>query len=78
MDNTPQMPQNITFPSRYFWRRFAAYIVDVTIFQAAILIAVYYFSATSPWTSFSTVGHPRSAPRRSPISLQNELKLDGR
>ncbi|WP_313140145.1 RDD family protein [Rhizobium croatiense] len=58
MDNTPQMPQNITFPSRYFWRRFAAYIVDVTIFQAAILIAVYYFSATSPldllfhgWTS---------------------------
>ncbi|MBY2934214.1 RDD family protein [Rhizobium leguminosarum] len=48
MDTTPQMPQNVSLPSRHFWRRFAAYTVDIIIFQAAILIAVYYFSTISP------------------------------
>ncbi|MGR4843255.1 RDD family protein [Rhizobium sp. LARHSG275] len=47
MDTTLQMPQNVTLPS-HFWRRFAAYTVDIIIFQAAILIAVYYFSTISP------------------------------
>lgn len=42
------MPQSIALPPRYFWRRLAAFAVDIIIFQAAILIAVHYISKTFP------------------------------
>ncbi|MGR9296076.1 RDD family protein [Rhizobium leguminosarum] len=48
MDNTAAMPQSIALPPRYFWRRLAAFAVDIIIFQAAILIAVHYISKTFP------------------------------
>ncbi|MFS2180579.1 hypothetical protein ACCC98_32265 [Rhizobium pisi] len=48
MDYTAEMPQSAALPSRYFWRRFAALVVDIVIFQAAILIAVHYISTTFP------------------------------
>ncbi|MBB3918284.1 RDD family protein [Rhizobium fabae] len=58
MDYTAEMPQSAALPSRYFWRRFAALVVDIVIFQAAILIVVYSFTTTPPldllvhgWTS---------------------------
>ncbi|NYJ15282.1 hypothetical protein GGI64_006387 [Rhizobium leguminosarum] len=44
MDNTAAMQQPISLPSRYFWRRFAAFTLDVLIFQTAILVAVHYVS----------------------------------
>ncbi|MDC9833677.1 RDD family protein [Rhizobium binxianense] len=48
MDNTAEMPQSMTLPFRHFWRRFAAFAVDIIIFQAAILIAVHYISTVFP------------------------------
>ncbi|MBB4234114.1 RDD family protein [Rhizobium esperanzae] len=48
MDHTAEMPQSIALLPRYFWRRLAAFAVDVIIFQAAILIAVHYISTTVP------------------------------
>ncbi|WP_348631423.1 hypothetical protein [Rhizobium leguminosarum] len=48
MDTTQQMPQSIALPSRYFWRRLAAFAVDIVIFQGAILIAVHYISTAFP------------------------------
>ncbi|MBY5400887.1 MAG: RDD family protein [Rhizobium sp.] len=48
MDTTPQMPQYATLPSRHFWRRAVAYLIDIIIFQAAILIAVYCISTVLP------------------------------
>ncbi|WP_411196949.1 RDD family protein [Rhizobium sp.] len=48
MDTTPQMPQYATLPSRHFWRRAVACIVDIIIFQAVILIAVYCISTVIP------------------------------
>jgi len=48
MDTIPQMPQYATLPSRHFWRRAVACIVDIIIFQAVILIAVYCISTVIP------------------------------
>ncbi|KPH07872.1 RDD family protein [Rhizobium acidisoli] len=48
MDTTPQIPQYATLPSRHFWRRAVACIVDIIIFQAVILIAVYCISTVIP------------------------------
>ncbi|WHO80596.1 RDD family protein [Rhizobium leguminosarum] len=44
MDNTAAAREPITLASSHFWRRFAAFAVDVIIFQAAILITVHYIS----------------------------------
>lgn len=48
MDYTAEMPQSIALAPRYFWRRLAAFAVDIIIFQAAILIAIHYISKTFP------------------------------
>ncbi|MGO7635123.1 RDD family protein [Rhizobium leguminosarum] len=48
MDTTPQIPQYAILPSRHFWRRAVACIVDIIIFQAVILIAVYCISTVIP------------------------------
>ncbi|PDT00202.1 hypothetical protein CO666_31940 [Rhizobium chutanense] len=54
MDYTAEMPQSIALPPRYFWRRLAAFALDILIFQAAILIAVHYISKTFPEGSHFT------------------------
>ncbi|TAU48887.1 hypothetical protein ELI44_13085 [Rhizobium ruizarguesonis] len=41
-----EMPQSIALPPRHFWRRLAAFALDIIVFQAAILIAVHYISKT--------------------------------
>ncbi|OWV86501.1 hypothetical protein ATY75_21820 [Rhizobium sp. N122] len=52
------MQQPISLPSRYFWRRFVAFALDLFIFQAAILISVHCISTAfsldlrfARWTS---------------------------
>ncbi|MBB5662901.1 hypothetical protein GGE68_001073 [Rhizobium leguminosarum] len=58
MDYTAETPQSIALSPRYFWRRLAAYTVDIIIFQTVILLAIYSFTAAPPldslvhgWTS---------------------------
>ncbi|ANM11033.1 hypothetical protein AMK06_CH02686 [Rhizobium sp. N541] len=58
MDNMAAMQQPISLPSRYFWRRFVAFALDLFIFQAAILISVHCISTAfsldlrfARWTS---------------------------
>ncbi|WP_064682470.1 RDD family protein [Rhizobium bangladeshense] len=45
MAYTTEMPQPVTLPPRYFWRRLEAFTIDFIIFQAVILIIVSHISA---------------------------------
>ncbi|ANL34734.1 RDD family protein [Rhizobium phaseoli] len=48
MDTRQQMPQIDILPARHFWRRFAAFAVDIIVFQLIILATVHYVSKVYP------------------------------